>query len=271
MKLNKFIIKSATIALIVGTALPLAVAAQLGNPAGQAKQPKGQGRDFCTILTSGEAGNKQTAKYQAHEADMEGKRVQRGAKMDEKRAKRDTKLDERRVVADTRRDQVEAKLSELAQTDEQKQAVIAFQTAVQAAVQARRDAFDATNETFRNGLDQGVIGHQTSIDVIVETYKLQVEAAETQAKTDCEAEDADRAQIRTALLETVRVARDEMKAAMGAIENVGQTGKALQDVRKAAMETAKTMFHTAMEQAKSDLKAILEANKPPKLSDEDEE
>ena len=271
MKLNKFIIKSAAVALIIGTALPLAAAAQLDSPAGNMKQPRGQSRDFCGVLSSGEASEKNKERRQEREARLTEKRAGRKAGLEKKRQERDINLEERRAVADERRAQIEAKLSELAKTSVQKEAVTAFQAAVEVAVQARRDAYDATNEAFRNGLDQEVTDRKATLDIIIETYKLQVDAAESKAKTDCEAEDADRVQIRTALLETVKAARDEMKESVVAVENVGQIAAALQDARKTAMEAAREVFRAALEQARIDLKAILEADKPPKPSEDDEE
>ena len=272
MKLNKFIIKSAAVALIVGTALPLAAAAQLGRPAREPRQAGNQegNRGICAALNNG-AGNKMQEKRQQQEKKLTQKRTERGSRLGEKRQKRDAKLAERRLAADERRARVEEKLAGLAKDGEQKQAIIDFQAVVDMAVKVRRGAYNVGNEAFRSGLDQAISDRQVTLDVIVETYKLQVDAAETQAKAGCGAEDADQAQIRTVLMEAVKVARDEMRSAVQAVDNVGETTKALQDARKETMEAARDAFHATMEKARVDLKAVLESQEDSDDEEDDSE
>ena len=77
------------------------------------------------------------------------------------------------------------KLTALAKTDSQREAVATFQKAVQAAVTEHRAAIDAANTTLKKAVDQDRTAKQAEIDQAVAASTAAFSAAITEAKNSC--------------------------------------------------------------------------------------
>jgi hypothetical protein len=256
MKLSSAICRAAGAALAVSFLLPLAVSAQTDTPPtptlfGTVK------RNFCTLINSQEKKDKMAGRIMAGEDRVRSGRATRDQKLAEKRQVRDARLIEVRSVVDGKRAEVVNKLLGKTTTDAQSQAVLAFQTAVQAAVTAKRSAIDQARKEFQAGVDNAIAARKVAIDTAIKTFSDEVAAAESKSKTDCAARGADAAKIRETFRASIEASRTKMKEAVQAAEKIGVTAASLNETRKAAFEKAESDFRAAMDKARSDLKASL--------------
>ncbi len=215
------------------------------------------GANFCTQLAKRPSSEKFANILGGHRQKLLEKRTERDADLKKKREERDAREAEMRAKADAHRAELIAKLKEKFTSDAQKQAIIAFQQAVDAAVKAKRAAMDAAQDAFRKGLDQLLTGRQTAIDAALKAFSDAILAAEAKAKADCAKTGADPVAIRAAFRTSVEAARDQLKTALSNVEKVGPSLQALLDTRKAAFDKAKDDFHAALDKAKVALQAVL--------------
>jgi hypothetical protein len=258
MKPSKAICRATGAVLAVSVLLPLAALAQTNAPL----RPGGGQLNFCTLISSQGVSDRATQRLADKEAKLKATRDARDLKLSERRQERDSKLAEARDNADSKHTEVVNKLLAKATTDEQKEAVIAFQTAVQAAVTAKRSAIDQARNDFKLGVDNAIAMRKSSMDAAVKTFSDEVTSAESKAKADCAVSGADAAKIREAFRASVEASRAKIKEAVQSAQKVGATAASLNDTRKQAFDNAQNVFRSAMEKARTDLRAAFAAAKP---------
>lgn len=254
MRSNKLFTSAVAAAIVANLLAPVAFAADANVNGPERPDRPAAGTQFCTLLTS-------------HVGSVMSKMGDMGAKLDERRLERDARLASReterqqkvtdlRAKADSRRAELLAKLEDKATTDAQRQALSAFQSAVNAAVTARRAAIDAANEAFRTGLHAAIADRKAKADAAVKAFKTAITAALNKAKADCAA-GVDAATVRANLRTATQAALEKLKSDRQAIDKLGDTVKGLVDARRAAHDKAMADFKAAMEKARADLKAAM--------------
>ncbi len=185
---------------------------------------------------------------------LDDRHNEREQRLEERRAERETKVSDARDEAETRRAQATARLEAFADTDAEREGIVEFRADVQAAVEARRAAFDAANAAFRKGVDAAVTTRRTQAESSVTAFRAAIKAAVEKAKTDCAA-GKDAATIRADFAAAVKAAKDKFAADRKAMDRVGTQVRTLAETRKAAHAKAMADFRAAMEAARADLKA----------------
>ena len=140
-----------------------------------------------------------------------------------------------------------------AQTDAQKQAVLAFKTAVTSARDARWTAIHAALFAFQSGIDQAIAARKTGVENAIIAFKGAVDAAIAKAKADC-AGGIDAATVRGVLQTSVKAAQDAFRATTTGLDKVKTSLDSLIAIRRAAVEKAQGDFKTALEKAIADLR-----------------
>ena len=251
---NKKLIAAFVGTLMIANAI-LVVPAALADEKGLNQKGLMLGQNFCAkvdhelIKTDKEDTVKLTF-LQEKRAASEARRAKNKAELDKRkadnRADRDAKLDEKEVKV--------AENTNL--TDAQKTAVATYNTTVEAALKARRDAVDAATKTFRDAVDKLQTAHSTSVDSVKKAHDNAVEAALTKAQADCKAgvaAETVKANMKTAL----EKARETFVSTKQDVAKLGPEIAALTKTRNAALEKARETFQAAIEKAKADLKTGL--------------
>lgn len=247
-------ISNTLVACVVGVGLLLApVTPAVLLVRAEVHDPFGLTRPFCTLLSGVSSTIRGRVNNRA--AAVDEKKAELSLKVQERRAEREARWAERRDRRDARRAELYAKLEERADTDAKKQAGVAFKVAVEAAVQARRDAIDAAVVTFRQDFDAVHAARKESVDGAKETYRNSANAALDQAAADCESGD-DRATVRETLRASLSTARDQLRSDRAGLLKFRDDVTPLLETRKAAIATAIEDFKAAMETARDDFKAV---------------
>lgn len=170
-----------------------------------------------------------------------------------RRIQQDEAMEEKRSEWDQNRSEHFAKLEEKAGTDSQKQALVAFKQAVEAAVLARRTAMDSAIDKFRNSLDKIISSRKSEVDDAVKAYKNAITTMLEKAQSDCESLVSPQA-VRTALRQGMETAKKGFTDNKQEIEKIKDEADAARLEFKAAKEKAISDFNSAMEKARQDLK-----------------
>jgi membrane protein involved in colicin uptake len=182
-------------------------------------------------------------------ADKQEERLQN---MEEKKLQREEKLAEHREKWEQNREEQYTKLESKAQTDVQKQAIVEFKQAVEAAISARKEDVDAAISAFRTGLDQLINNRKTATENAKNAYRNTYQVAVQKAKDDCAA-GVDANQVRTTFMAALKAGKDKYNSDRQAIEKIST--KTLVETRQTAFKKALDDFKAAMQAAKDKLRA----------------
>lgn len=185
---------------------------------------------------------------------LSDRRAAAGKAMEERKQSREQGLTDIETKNDGRRSEIYAKLHAKATTDAHREAVDAFQKAVDDAVAVRREAVRSANTTFVQGVKDAVAGRKSAADAAVKSFHDAIQSAVGKAKTDCAAK-ADQVIVRAQFAEAVKTAGAKLRTDLQAVEKFGISVKPLIDARRAAAEKARADFKAAVEKARFDLKA----------------
>ncbi len=165
----------------------------------------------------------------------------------------DGKLGELRTEQDARREEWYGKLDDLAETDEEREAVGVFRDAVDTAVDARRDAVDAAREAFQDAVEALSDDRQDDRDTLAARYREQVKAAVATAEAACENGD-DMGEIRTQFRNALQSAHGALGEERDGSNGLGEEISKLAGIRNEAIRVAMEDFHDALDVAKADLR-----------------
>lgn len=197
-----------------------------------------------------------TQKFVSQETKITQKRGEITSSIQQRWEERDVKLENVRDKWSKNRQEQFKKLEEKFQGDTQKQALIVFETAVSAAISARKTAIDAAIATYRQGVEQIKSDRQVKIDAAKTAYKNAVNAAYEKAKTDC-ANGVNTTTIRPNLKDAIAAAKTKYQSDYQAIEKISTTMDQFITVRNAAIKKAIQDFKAAMERARTDFKTAM--------------
>lgn len=242
---------------------PLAVLAQT-PPAPNSRMMKDDAmkmemmKNFCARIT--EHTTKFDQKMGEREATLKEKRDERATNWEARWKKHDEELAAHRAQWDANRAEQFAKKEARATTDAEKQAVMAFKTAMTTAISARRAAVDSAIKTFREGFQKVMAARKDAINAAVQSFKTAEKAAFDKAKADCAAGIAPKT-IRDTLHASLKTARDKFAQDRRAIDKLQSSLDPLIAARKTAIQKAISDFKTAAEKARTDLKKVLDDQK----------
>lgn len=217
------------------------------------QQDSGVINNFCERLTT-LAGNLDQ-RIAEQQAKIATKRAEIAAKFNGHRQAQNTKLTQKRTEWNVNRQAHFAKLEEKAQNDVQKQAVVDFVAAVEAALVVRRAAVDKAITDFRQAVDQIRTARQTAVDTAINTFKEAKRVAFAKVEADCVAgvnPKTSRETLRTSL----KAARDKFASDRQALEKRKDQMEPLLTARREAIKEAIAEFKTALDEAKTKLKAV---------------
>jgi hypothetical protein len=169
-----------------------------------------------------------------------------------KRQDWDKRLLEKRDAWDAQRQQNFTKMEAKAKTAAQKEAVATYKSAVLAAVNTRRTANDAARAAFRNGVEDFASGHRSEVLADLTTFKGAVTAAETTAKTNCEADPSQGVTIRTTFRNALKTARQDY-AATRKDDPLDSQIKTLAQTRDQTIKTNDETFRRTIQTARETL------------------
>lgn len=182
----------------------------------------------------------------------------------ERREERERKMEERREKWDENRAEHFAMLEEKTDSDEQKQAVLAFVETIQTAVKTRRNAFDEAINEFKDGLDSVHAQRTTTLLGAISEYKELGQELFEQIKGDCES-GGDIKTIRKNLRDGLKDIRDSYRGNVRGFGGHGEDIHELNEAKKEAMNDAKDEFKETLDQALENLKESF-----PEVDDDEE-
>lgn len=241
--------------VIVNLISPVAVFAQRKSTT-TPRQPKVQ-EEFCAGLP--QRSSELLARFDALRQKVEDRRSERSGNIDNRRDAREQKDSERRANQNNSREEHYAKLKERAENDAQKQAVTAFQAAVEAAVVARRASIQAALDSYRSSIDALIIERDVAIRARMGAWRSAVQTAFAVSRSDC-ASGADLLQVRQTLQTSLRAAKDAFNDDRRAIQRPKDKLEELRNQRKEAFRKAHDDFKEAIENARTDLKIAFGEN-----------
>ncbi len=162
------------------------------------------------------------------------------------------------------------KWEDRADTPAESLAVANFETAVRAAVHARKTAANNANEDYAEALQDVYDSFVASTTLIVDAYNASLETALSKALTDC-ANGVDPKVVHDTLYETLRLIQEKFhhdRKALGTLQNAM---KPYMEDRKEAIGIAWKTYKEAIKQARTTLRAAFGMRPLSDLDDDDED
>lgn len=210
------------------------------------------GGNFCTkIPTFGEKINSQIFE---REAELMKKRAESDKMFELRKGAVDIKLSERRGDWDDNFSRHFSLLESRATTDAQKAAVTKFRATVELASKERRTAIDAVIASFSGNVATTTAVRKMKVDEAVRVYKVALDAATAKAKADCVATPASEKAVRETYRTALKIAKEEFKSDMKAIEKIRSIVNDLSADHKAAIQKANEAFKAKVQAALTELK-----------------
>ena len=214
-------------------------------------QSTATGSNFCTNISNF------ATKIQKQVADLNKQLDQDKNKMaqdvDKDKHDQQGQLNSERDHANQLRGADFTKLEQRAQTDAQKQAVQVFETAVNAAVAARRTAIDKALADFKTAFDSVFQQRQTNLDAARNAMIAALNAALQKAQTDCTA-GVDPSTVRQNFSTALKTAQQNFVNSRKSLDKAGPQVKALEKNRNTAIQKANSDFNAALKAATAQLK-----------------
>lgn len=257
--MNNKKIKSAIFAVVIGAFVaspalammeaPRMIQSGTGSELGQKIMA-----NVCSRL--GEFSADREARWSEMGQKLQNKRQEKTQEMEKRRSEAKQKMEQKRTDLDEKRTLGYAKLDELAVTEEQKQAVAEFKTAVETAVIARRTAVEEANSLHKSQMEQLIAEQKTLIETRNNAFREEVKDAEATLKDKCNAGDVDFVQMRSQLQTQIKESRDRYKQNKNDVAPAIDSIKEINSAHKDAVQKAVEDFKTALATAKSSLKNV---------------
>jgi hypothetical protein len=171
----------------------------------------------------------------------------------------ETNRNELRVREDANLSARFSKLDEVGKTDAEKQAISAFQAAIENALKAKRAAMDAAIKAFQDGTETLLSSRKTAVSNSFSGMQAAFQAAADKAEADCTA-GVTRQTVRTDFMAALKNARKNFDSAQKSVNDFSVSMKSLVDAKQAAFKKAQDDFKAAVTQARDALKAVLGEN-----------
>ncbi|OGE85124.1 MAG: hypothetical protein A3J48_03045 [Candidatus Doudnabacteria bacterium RIFCSPHIGHO2_02_FULL_46_11] len=223
-----------------------------GKKPEQARQEQKSTLTSCTRI-SAEAGNVQKTVSERRDR-VVNNRTEKKQEIKTRHEERKDKVGERIDAAKANTDERLEKLSELAQTEEQRAAVEAFTTSMSAAREKRRSAVEAAMDVFRTGLEALQNTRKTTAEAAAAAFRTTVTTALEKAKSDCQLGALSAAEVKSALVASLRAAKaelDSQRIALDTKSNVEELVKTRNDAVRAAHSEFKATLQSEIAKLKA--------------------
>lgn len=168
----------------------------------------------------------------------------------------DQEIQTNRSKADQLRQENFTELEAKAKTSTQLTAVKTYESAIMAALTARRMADDAARTTYRSGVDGVIAARRSAIDQQVTVYINAVDTAETTAQADCQATPDKGPSIRLTFQAALKSAREAYANDRKGDETIGSQVKQLAQTRDATFKADEATFLSSAQAARTTLKTV---------------
>ncbi len=236
--------------LIIFAILANILAMSIALPANAAPNQK----QFCEKLIDNAA--RMQERVDKKNEKIENFRENQDSQIAKKRTARDVQLAQMRQKWDEQREKQLLKISQNADTPQQKQALEKFKSAILKAIGEKKEALNKANEAFRKGIDDALKERRTAIDKIFQSYKDAVKTALEKAKTDCSAQ-KDAKIIKKDLSEALSQAWQKFIQDRNAVDKTQVKIESLKSGHKKAIQEAQDSFKNALKSAQQELKDSL--------------
>lgn len=167
----------------------------------------------------------------------------------------DTKVTADRAKWDQSRASQFTKLTAIAKTPVQQQAVSTFEQSVLADVATHRSAIDAARNIFRSALQQTISTRQTQQDQAFNAFTTSVKTAIAQADASCST--ADPTGVAKTFTAAMKQARSTLQTTITGISKVNGTEQTLAATRTQSIKNADSAFQAAVKQAAQTLSSVI--------------
>jgi hypothetical protein len=147
-----------------------------------------------------------------------------------------------------------SELMNLAKTSTEQQAVQAYETAVNNAVNTRQTAYDSARATFRNAVEAAIGTRQSTISTQFRSFNTSVNSALQVAESSCSTNPGSGDTVRTTLSVALSSARSTFSSERKSDTTVNSQIQQLAGTRDSAFKTADQIFQTSMNTAATNLK-----------------
>ena len=230
-------------------AVSLTLAMQVILPAVSLAQTSDNGGLFCSKMTT--VFSQIDQRMATRQAKLVQFNSQRQSTIASNESRVDAQLAQKRTNWSADRAKQYAALEAKTKTEQQKQAVATFKTAMEAAIATRQAGVNTAVSTFRTGLDQNIATRNTAIKSAITAFNNSTSAAQSKAEADCSAKVRPLTIAKT-YRASMMAARNEYANALRAIEKINVRG--LVETRRVAVKKAVDDFQTSAQQARATLK-----------------
>lgn len=242
-------VKTASIAALI-----LATGMQ-AFPAAAASRDMARKTDFCSRFSQVE--EKLDSRFEERIGRFHEKQAARVENLNDRRTEREQKLADHRENADQKRQALYDRLSQHADTDEEKAAVKTFKQGLEVAADTRQAAIDKAISDYQNGVGDEIAKRKAATNQLVATLKSEKRAAFNKAEAACQA-GADFQNVRKVLKADLKAAREKFVSGHQNLEKISDAIKALGETRRDAVKDATNTFKSTVEQLKEALKEVFE-------------
>lgn len=173
------------------------------------------------------------------------------------REMRDAKLTELKQTVSTNLAATYAKIEVLAKTDEQKTAVGNFKTAMENAINARKNSIAQAASDYRQEIDRIIVLRNSTIDTAMRNFKNSHQSAIQNAKTNCAA-GVKPLIAKTTFVSNINAAKTKLISEKQNIKTPASLVKSASTNYKNSITKANQDFKTAAEKARANLRASFE-------------
>lgn len=250
-----------TVAVLISPAFVLADNGQSRNPAADASQQKNAAaaQNFCTRLS--DYSSRVINQINDSKNKLSSNRDDQSKTIADRRRQEDRELQQTRITDQQRRQSAFNQLDAMATTDAEKQAVSQFETTIIAAIRARQSAVDAAMHAYQTGVKNIIARRGTAEQTAEQNFENAVQAAITNATAQCAA-GTSATSVRDTLNAALKAARTQFQADRKAVDKAGSQISALAQTRNAAVKKAMSDFQTALNSARTALKAAFARSAP---------
>ncbi len=245
---NKRIIAGMLLLALLSPETSFAASGRSARPAASTTAAKA---NFCSAVAS--FAEKLKADMGGKEASYSAKDAERQNQLAEKLAKQEAERQNVRFSWDSSRDKVYTTLATKAKTQKEKDALLEFRKAIDAAVEARRASVDRAVGDFKTKVDESMLARKRAVEEAIAEFNASADLALSLANTDCKNGVAS-ATARATYLASLERARLALEADLASIKS-GERLRTLVKERQSAIEAAAREFKTAVGKAEERLKS----------------
>jgi hypothetical protein len=245
-------------ATLVTFSLPSIVFAAQANTSttDSAAVQKAKGLAFCAAINA--TGGTISAKMTTLQTRLMETQMTRNTTRETARNTWQQALTTAQTKANQARETAFVRLQATARNEAQKTAILAYEDAIRAAVSTRLTANNEVRNTYRLNVDSLTNDNTATVNGQVLAFMNAVQAAIGNAKTGCQANSGDGAQIRTTFQNALKLARETYQTQRTGDSKLGEQIRVQVQIRNNAIRANNTRFLQATQTARQTLLKALD-------------